>query len=435
MTEERLSARVSAQMQGAPAAGKNFSPVPHRVLCWSGAAFLFAMPFTSSVAVRNVALGIALIAALVLAVRERDELPRLPRCVLAAIGLWALVCAASWLWSIDPAYTASELRPELLVPLLAFSVFWTGSRREALRIWGAAMLVGVVVLGALALGSLALTGAWNPNRLHAGVGAYSTWLVMAFPLVLALGFPARALPFTPDAARWRLLALLLLFVVGGAYLTVNRMVWVAFAAVLFVYCGLYLRMPWLKPGDRQRLLAVSALLFAALIVIFALVVANAAHTIAHAPSIWSALENDARLKLWRFAAERVAEAPIAGHGFGRGILRGTLQSTLNDRLLWHGHNIVLDVLLQTGVLGLAAFIALLGAFASRFLAYARAGSVELNAIGITGLAFLAGFLVKNLTDDFFVRHTGLLFWSLNGMLIGYGERLITRSGAAGRTQA
>jgi hypothetical protein len=29
-----------------------------------------------------------------------------------------------------------------------------------------------------------------------------------------------------------------------------------------------------------------------------------------------------------------------------------------------------------------------------------------------------------MTDDFLVRHTGLLFWAMNAMLIGYGERLL-----------
>jgi hypothetical protein len=35
---------------------------------------------------------------------------------------------------------------------------------------------------------------------------------------------------------------------------------------------------------------------------------------------------------------------------------------------------------------------------------------------------VAGFVVKNLTDDFFYRHNALVFWALNGMLIGFGAR-------------
>lgn len=429
MTDESLTAQHSEPPPVAPAGDRAESPtVAQRALCWSGAGFLFAMPFTSSVAVRNVALGIALVAALVLAVRGRSAGPRLPRAVLATLIIWAGVCAASWLWSVDPAYTAGELRPELLLPLIAFGVFWVGSRRDAVRVWCTVLLAGAALLGAMALGEFALTGAWNPYRLHAGVGAYSTWLVMVFPLVLTLILPNTAAPFSADGVRWPLFALLLVLVVGSAYLTQNRIVWPAFAAVLFVFCALYLRTSWINPRDRRALLAVGALVLAGLVATLIFVTAHKANVNVgiDTPTVQSGLEKDARLALWRYAAERVAEAPIAGHGFGRGILRGTLQSTLHDRLLWHGHNVFLNVLLQTGMVGLAAFLALLAALASRFVAYAGARSAELNAIGIIGLAFLAGFLVKNLTDDFFVRHTGLLFWSMNGMLIGYGERLLAR---------
>jgi hypothetical protein len=42
--------------------------------------------------------------------------------------------------------------------------------------------------------------------------------------------------------------------------------------------------------------------------------------------------------------------------------------------------------------------------------------------GIVGLAILAGFIAKCLTDDFLHRHNAVLFWALNGMLLGLGRR-------------
>ncbi len=418
---------ISPSMHGASGSRQaNAAALAQRALCWSGAAFLFVMPFTSSVALRSLALAIALAAALVLAFRFREESPRLPRGLLAAVTIWALVCAASWLWSVDPAYTASELRTELTLPLIAFGVFWVGSRRDAVCVWGRALLVGVAALGALALGEFALTGAWDPARLNAGVGAYSTWLVMVFPLVLVLALPGPSLPFNLSTLRWPLFALLLVFVVGGAYLTQNRIVWTALAVVLFVYCVLYLLTPWVRPEDRRRLLIVGGSLLLGLVVLFLVAAADGVRTDLDMPDTQSTIEKDPRLALWRHAAERVAEAPVVGHGFGRGILRGAFQAEFGSHLLWHAHNVVLNVLLQTGVVGLAAFVALLASFVLRYAAYVRAGSAELSAIGIVGLAFLAGFLVKNFTDDFLVRHTGLLFWSMNGMLVGYAERLRAR---------
>jgi hypothetical protein len=34
-------------------------------------------------------------------------------------------------------------------------------------------------------------------------------------------------------------------------------------------------------------------------------------------------------------------------------------------------------------------------------------------------------VVKNLTDDFFYRHNALVFWALNGMLVGFGRSRAT----------
>ena len=79
-----------------------------------------------------------------------------------------------------------------------------------------------------------------------------------------------------------------------------------------------------------------------------------------------------------------------------------------------------DAALQLGVVGLAILVALLLAFAreyARFLAHPA-----IAPLGIVGLAVLAGFIVKNATDDFFHRHNALVFWALNGMLLGFGRR-------------
>ena len=81
--------------------------------------------------------------------------------------------------------------------------------------------------------------------------------------------------------------------------------------------------------------------------------------------------------------------------------------------------------LQTGVLGLAAFTALMAALAWAFAATARrTGGLPL---AIAGLALLAGYLTKNLTDDFFFRPSSLIFWAMAGMLLGLAARLPAKS--------
>ena len=92
----------------------------------------------------------------------------------------------------------------------------------------------------------------------------------------------------------------------------------------------------------------------------------------------------------------------------------------------HGHNLFLNAAVSLGALGVALLAALLTALAlehGRNLS--RPGTRVLGAIG---LALVAAFLVKNLTDDFFNRHNALVFWALNGMLLGIARR--PKGGAA-----
>ena len=47
----------------------------------------------------------------------------------------------------------------------------------------------------------------------------------------------------------------------------------------------------------------------------------------------------------------------------------------------------------------------------------------LFAFAMVGLAVLAGYFTKNLTDDFFFRPNSLVFWAIAGMLLGVAARL------------
>ena len=74
-----------------------------------------------------------------------------------------------------------------------------------------------------------------------------------------------------------------------------------------------------------------------------------------------------------------------------------------------------------GVLGVAAFTLLMAALVAAFL---RARKREDGApVAIVGLATLAGYLTKDLTDDFFFRPNSLVFWAIAGMLLGLAASL------------
>jgi O-antigen ligase len=134
---------------------------------------------------------------------------------------------------------------------------------------------------------------------------------------------------------------------------------------------------------------------------------------------------DERPLIWRSATAMAAERPLLGHGYGREIMAQELRATLakagQHKPYNHGHNVFLDAWIQLGVVGLAAFTLLMASLAWSF---AAARKREHGApLAIAGLAVFAGYLAKNLTDDFFFRPNSLVFWAIAGMLLGLAARL------------
>jgi hypothetical protein len=126
------------------------------------------------------------------------------------------------------------------------------------------------------------------------------------------------------------------------------------------------------------------------------------------------------------------ESPWLGHGFGREILAPAFQVVkvppeLHHPRILHAHNVFMDMALELGVVGLGAFLAVLYTLARQYRATFRdAGTVS---FGILGLALLTGFIVKNLTDDFLHRHDALMFWAMNGALLGVIRPAVRRAAA------
>ena len=143
------------------------------------------------------------------------------------------------------------------------------------------------------------------------------------------------------------------------------------------------------------------------------------------------LAEDPRLRLWDRTAQLIQERPWTGFGFGRAIVAEQLKGLLGNPMLWHAHNLFVDQILQTGSIGLLLFLALLAALCARFARYLRHDDDALAVIGIVGLSLIAGFIAKNMTDDFLFRSNAKEFWALLALLVGFGTRLER----AGATQA
>jgi O-antigen ligase len=373
------------------------------------------------------AFGVAALLAIVVVLVPRGE-PRPPspgRALLAAAGAYAAWSVASLAWSVHPQLTASELRTEIGWNLLTAFAFYVVAAGEAPYRALVAVALATFAVGALVAVGLALSpGGWDAGRWHAGAGSYSTYVVLVAPLLLTLVAP----PPAGFARGWgtRLAALALVgLLVASARWTDNRMVWLALATV-FAVASLLGALRWRATLVRAPL-RWAAPLVALLLVLGALFVdvARERATQGFPPhtSVEATLRLDPRLALWDHTSALIAERPLAGYGFGKTILEAELRAALNDPLLAHAHNVFMSQWLQTGAIGLAAFVALLAALAARFASFLRAADDALAFVGLVGLALLAGYVVKNLTDDFYIRSNAKEFWAYSALLLGYGGRL------------
>jgi hypothetical protein len=85
-------------------------------------------------------------------------------------------------------------------------------------------------------------------------------------------------------------------------------------------------------------------------------------------------------------------------------------------------------------MGWPGMLALLAVFAALLHAYWKhldAEDSDHRLAAIAGVVLVLGVVTRNLTNDFFVRDGALMFWALNGALLGYlGRSAATMRGAA-----
>ena len=395
----------------------NRIPFAERLLLASTTLFLAVAPFTAAAGWRAATLIAASASALYLVARGALAVPRpLPRALLVALAAWCALAIASLAWSVDRAFTLGELRAQLLYGVLAFGAFYVAADPARWRLWWKAMLACALVLLVAEDARERLEPLLGLREWHGGGGAFSTHLVILAPLLLPLAWPTEDGSRRPNALF--MLALAVLFY--AAWRTENRIVWLA----LLVAYAIAAIAHHFSPEWRPRFNGARYVLAAGVVAIVVLA-GFTAHYRAPPEDAGRILplagvEADLRPKIWTIALERIAEAPWLGHGYGREILAPAFQiETPHDGHhpeLRHAHNAFLDVALQLGLVGETIFLAILAILAVEFARALRRR--ESCPAGILGLAVIGGFMTKNLTDDFFYRQNGVVFWAVMGLLLG-----------------
>jgi O-antigen ligase len=394
-----------------------------RIFLLAAAAFIVVAPFPSSAGWRVFFLLVATgaLAWRSLRLREASGLALVPRAFAATGITWALLCAVSIAWSIDPGYTAQELRRELFYGLLAFVVFFAATRSAVeLALWLRLIFAGAFVLGICQWLRATFPDAQWANSISIGPGPFATHVAMVLPMLTIAAWPA------PHGLGWRLPASIaacaVLAIMGLA--GESRILWFALIAAALVAFVLFAA--GLPRGHRARTIATRAFVagVALLVVLMAVSTENKLRVYPGASTTREMLALDERPVIWKLAVEEATHAPVLGHGYGRDIAGAHMRQGLENAGAMpynHGHSVFLDTAIQLGLVGLAVFIAMMGSLVAGLAAVRRmpAGA----PIAIAGLAMITAYALKDVTDDFYFRPNSLIFWAMAGMLLGRAARL------------
>jgi O-antigen ligase len=373
--------------------------------------FVASLAFHHAIALRLYALGVAMV--LTFFAGGWREVTTFP--LRGAWIAWAAIAALSVILARDRHYSYYEFCHEIIYAFIAFAMWYTLARQHRGARWLGRTIAGLTVtVLAVGIAAYAPERPWFDLGVHGDVGFLSTFLVTILPvlLLLALRSPPRS------AARIGAVALAVGCLAAG-FLTLNRMFWFAAAAEITIFALFSMRY-WRHRHRVAWRVAVAALVAA--LALFEVLLASESRIALSAPGagVWEFFALDPRGDLWPFATDWLVQHPWIGAGLGKWSMREVFDAQFHDPLLLHAHNLFLDRALETGLPGLAMFVLLLVSTAIAFGRLARSDDVGTAAIGAAGLALMAGIVLKNLTDDFFVRENALLFWSLTGAALGAG---------------
>jgi O-antigen ligase len=264
--------------------------------------------------------------------------------------------------------------------------------------------------------------AWLYHRCYRARGPFSIYMTLAGILTLVL---LAALPrLLPGAPRRRWLAPLWLVMLGGLIATYTRGAWLGFAAGV---------LSLLPASRRGRVLLVAGLVLLALALLAGPPGLRHRFLSMGDPEEITVKE---RFYMWRSGVAMWREHPWLGRGPGavkREFSRFALPEAVKKRT-GHVHNAPLQILVERGVLGLAAWLAIWVAFYARAIALLRRLPPEASGARATvlgSIAAITGFLVGGLSEyNFGDSEVVMVAWAFMALPFAAG-----RSGAPGDAHA
>jgi O-antigen ligase len=396
-------------------------------------AFVVCLPVSISGA--EIAMGIALVAAMLQEALGARRLARLPMRV-PLLALFAVLATSSLAGGLG--WTALDAYRELwLVGVYVATIALVDDTAQATRlvrllvacatvtaIYGIVQHVTGIDLYRQLLGArLRIKPYEHDPRRFAVIGFFPNYLTYAHSLMAPLGWAVATWLAASGhrGARWRA-ALCASVMTVALVLSTARGAWLAAGAMALVAVGV----------GRQRALAMLVTAAALASVLFWV----SPGLRAEGRSIIDGRANAARAAIYAANLEAIADHPVLGVGFGNYDHRMIPYYERHGRAdrRSHAHNSFLQIAVEAGLVGLAVFTGLfILAFARgwRTIAHCRAAPDGRGATAIGAVLGLVGFLVGGLTQDTFGDSECVMamWFALAVLMIAWRETLVDEAAA------
>lgn len=373
-----------------------------RAIWWSLVAMVVAIPLAETP--KTICFISALVFWLVKMAITRDfriKIPRLGWFLLAWLG-------ATFLSTFNSECGIKGVSDVLTyVPFFLLIVNVVDSERRIMQLFWA------VVIG-IGIGDVA--GLWktisDAMRMHTemdrlyilSLGVVAPYLVMVSSLMMGVACHARW-----NKKEWFLIGLVALLSIAALILTYTRSMWIVLLLVIIIF--VVLQKSWWPAIAAAVLIAGLGLGLAT-----SSVIRDRAYEL-------TKLEHDASLEsrfgVWKGALAMVRDRPILGVGakcFMASRVIYQLPVGLTD--LRQAHNQVLNVVAETGIIGLAAFLAWIGYYTVFLFKLAWSATSNLTkALWLSAIGSLVTIVSHGMVDASFGAELALLFMLIAGCLI------------------
>jgi O-antigen ligase len=365
---------------------------------------LFILPFPGTVTLRLVCLALAF--AFAVALWWRLSPPRVP--CWPALTLWALVALLSLIGAVDRDYSVGEIKNEVLYTMMAFVAFFAVARdEEDLKRLSVALFAGAAAICAWALEARFRLGGWSET----------SWGSGAVPGYAAVLLPLLFLYAAWSSRLWQRITVPGLFAIVcvTGFLSLQRIFIAVFVLQVVIAAVLLARKGVIR--------ASRAAIFWGLIGIIVLAAGLLAVVQKERPPI----AGDLRFSESGKVLERIAQNPVVGAGFGRGTMKKKYPDLVSADWMWHSHNIFLNYGLQIGIAGILVLVGVLFCLLRAYWRLYNSTDEKMRLLGIAGLALVLGVVLRNQLNDMLVRDASILFWAVNGALLGLAQRRVRPS--------